>query len=332
MQTLCNKVASGQLELIHILGLPRSNGTALEIALTQLKEVTGQLNEPFYYHDMKGRRWDFIPSPGEEVRSFETGCAFIAERVAEEKGEKVQLVVHDLVQDLSLAEFEKLQTLNRHLIFTIRDPKKHALSMLTRYTNDLLSQPGGNLLKSSDVLKFMSDALTTEERLAFVKTLGDKFKIGDEGVDAARQKVIDRVIEEYNTPWENMEVFYHNMKEKHADHPYTVYDGGMLFSEPEKSLPRLVEKIKGLTYSLDMINNWTKGVKEQFRCIITRNWGDFAMVNAWNGPVRNSTGITKQNDSFHDELDIAIFPAALREHILNKYPIYKEMTASKEAI
>src|SRR5690348_16298355 len=104
-QYLQNLVGTGKLDIINVTGLPRSNGTALHVALTQAKAVTPQevivqLYEPFYYPDLKGHLWKYIPL-AKPLRTFDDRCQFIIKRYEEESpNEKVKLIIHELSQNL----------------------------------------------------------------------------------------------------------------------------------------------------------------------------------------------------------------------------------------
>lgn len=343
-QKLQNWVQGGQLELIHVIGLPRSNGTAVHLALTQAKEVAGQLNEPFYYPDLKGRIYKYKPTKQDPaVRTFEDGCGHIVKRYEDAIAKntqlkKVTLVVHDLSQDLTADEFRKLVKIQSHVIFVIREPSKQGLSLLTRYANDKLSQPGGNKLKSADVLKIMQNAsalktYATNKKTAevisldMVKKLIDKKDdkpLSDQEWETARCNVLEVFREEYTIAWDNLK-YFHKMIQK--DHPNTVFDADWLFENPETHLKALSDRIGTITYDPSMIDNWTKGIGDQFQCVITRNWGDLAKTNAWNGPARNSKGIPKQTDSVQLPVQAHQFPSEVRNQVQMRLSMYTDLLA-----
>jgi hypothetical protein len=65
-----------------------------------------------------------------------------------------------------------------------------------------------------------------------------------------------------------------------------------------------------------MIQGWTKGVGDDFHCIITRPQGAGAKNNAWNGPVRNSTGIDVKADSASAvKVTLADMPVEIRAQL-----------------
>lgn len=340
-QLLNQLVRDGKLEMIRVVGLPRSNGTALHLLLTQAPDVTGQINEPFYYPDMKGRKWSYRPQNDKSPpRTFEDGCAWLVKEYEKrrQEQEKVKLIVHDLSQDLTDKEFSQLCQIDSHTIFMVRDPIMNALSMFTRYVNDKLSQPGGKKLSSVEVLELMYSADDFESQclarpltisMELVRSLLDKKEgnLTSQDFIDARAKVIEIFLEEFTTPWENIRYFYEMSKDQ--GHAFSVFDSIKLFDQPEKHIAELTKRI-GVTYTPAMINNWTKCTKDKFTCIITRAWGDFANSNAWNGDVRNSTGIMRHKDSMQKRVDIAQFPSEVRQFIEQQITSYKQMLGGRE--
>ncbi len=340
-QQLSHLVENGQLELVHVLGKPRSNGTALHLALTQAEECQGQVNEPFYYPDMQARKWDWVPSAGEAIpRVFDDGCEWILNAYQEKKREglkKVVLVVHDLSQDLTAKEFRKLHNIVSHTVFVTRDPVKNALSMLTRYVNDTVSQPGGNKLSGSEVLEIASSgqnlqkfALANPDKISqeLIRILSrnkDK-ELTREDYDRARQCVLCIFSHQFSVAWENFEHFLSIARHEWAPRRFTVFNGSWLFEKPEDSLRSLTARIGSLSFTPSMINGWTKGVGPSFNCIITHNWGLFEQVNnAWNGPVRNSRGIVIQKDSVSTPMPLSAFPTEVTQTIQNASRIYSHI-------
>lgn len=342
-QQLQTLIANQKLECINVIGLPRSNGTALHLALTQAKEVHGQLNEPFYYPDIKGRKWSYVPDPAKPIRTFDDGCAFIIERYNEENTQhKVKLVIHDLSQNLTEHEFVSFLHFTSHTVFVVRDPINQALSMLVRYVNDKLSAPGGDKLSTQDVVKLMANennleiavkAKTESISLPLIYQLLGKNsaeELSSEDYKAAYHKVLDICLEEFTISWENIYHFFKVAQSSTNLRPFTVFDGESLFDNPEKQLMNLTRRIKSITFSSNMINHWTKGVKDQFHCVITRNWGDFAKVNAWNGPARNSTGITRHKNSTGAAMvHFDCFPPRIKNAIIKQQFAYREMLNQK---
>lgn len=342
LQELVNQ---NQLEIIRVIALPRANGTALHLALTQASEVQGQLNEPFYYPDLKSRKWNYRPSE-KPIRTFEEGCAFILERYKEAvklNTGKIQLVIHDLSSDLSDEEFKNLANIDRYTIFTLRDPLKLALSQLTRFVNDKLSQPAGNKIKTKEALFLLDDNTNMLEFMhnnpgkvseVLVRQILGKEKdaeLIEEDLKNARKKVIDHFIEEYKIAWENLYHFWTLAKSDPTHPSYSVFDGGWLFDQPEKSLKELTQSIGSITYTTDMIHNWRKGIGQDFKCVITRLWGELAQTNAWNGPSRNSTGIVRQPDSIHETLSLESFPKEIQKTIHNMFKFYQEMKGERQS-
>lgn len=316
---------SSNLNLIHVIGLPRSMGTALHMALSQAPEVDGQLNEPFYYPDLKGREWTYRPSE-EAVRTFEDGCRHIWEKyqnIQANADTEVTLVVHDLSQDLSDIEFKNMSQIAGHVVLVTRDPILNAMSMFTRYVNDKVAQPGGDKLSLGECLSLMKDEesfrqffqenpLRVDTKL--LAKLLEKEDVVDEDFPAARKKVIDIFRFEYLTAWKNMLKFIEIARENLSSREFTVFDSSKLTEDVEENLRSLVDRISGLTFTPDMMNDWSKFAGKEFDCIITKNWGDFAHINAWNGPVRNSKGL-KPKTSFAPKIPVEEFPSEVRPDI-----------------
>ncbi len=115
------------------------------------------------------------------------------------------------------------------------------------------------------------------------------------------------------------------MEKDFASHPHTVFDAKHLFENPESNFKALSERIKSITYSSEMLNKWTKGIGDQFRCIITQGWGEMAKTNAWNGPARNSTGIVVQKGSIEAPVPVEKFPLEVHQLIKKCEQFYKEI-------
>lgn len=342
-QTIKTLVQTDELELIHVVGLPRSNGTALHIALTQGEKVAGQINEPLCYPDLRGRKYSYLPE-GKPQRTFEEGCAHIVEKYYREKAthpqQKITLVIHDLSRDITEKEHRKLLKISAHMVFCLREPSQVALSMFTRYVNDKLSQPGGKKLKAAEVVDLMHDdqdfagyVRKHPESLSqalICKLLGkaESEPISDQELLVAKEKVIDIFLEEYEIAWDNLYRLFTITQMEAKKEEWSIFDSAWLFDKPEVHLKQLCERIKSIAYTPAMIFRWTKGVKENFHCIITRNWGHFAQINAWNGPVRNSSGIEKQPDSLNREVSLLEFPSRLRPAIRQRRLPYQQMLAS----
>lgn len=339
---------NGRFESFHVIGLPRSNGTALHQALVQAPEATGQINEAWNYHDLKGRDWDFVPSSGEVVRTFEDGCSFVMDHYQRfvSQTEKVKLVLHDLSYHITLEEFKQFQQLDSHIVFAIRNPLQHALSLLTRYVNDKISQPGGNKLNSQEALEFLDDNTDVVDYcekiqgkidLNLIRQLTGKEvneEMDHEDYVEAREKILEMLMHGYSACWNNLYQFFTmaSNEESSSTCPYTVFDSACLFNEPELHLNMLAERINGLSYTPQMVSGWTKGTGDDFNCVITRNWGDFAKINAWNGPARNSTGITFHKGSVKKSPKLHQFPEKFQSLIVKVTEFYLEMKKSPFAI
>lgn len=336
---LLQLVQSGKLDIIHVMGLPRSNGTALHLALTQAKEVSGQINEPLYFPD-KARKWNHVVLPDEKIRSFDEGCSFILDRykdAAQLTSGKVTLVVHNLSYQLMDDDFRKFLNLEKHIVFAIRDPRQVALSLFVRYVNDNLSEGGGDRVKTQDVLEFMNEdtdlsSFLLKNKEKFSTSMISQFvskdngeQVSSEDLKLARQKLISIFLDKFPMCWENLYHYYRVVKSEHPTHPHSVFDSSWLYNYPETHLRDLVERIKSITYTPDMIHNWTKGNKNQFRCIITRNWGKLAETNAWNGPVRNSTKIEPSKEKSSDTTTLESFPKEMRLVIGECDKLYREI-------
>ena len=347
-QQLIELTSSGKAEIVHVIGPPRSNGTALHLALAQ--RATGQINEPFYYPDFKGRKWSYVASPTDQVRTFDDGCDYILQRYKKEAVSKtsgpVTLVVHDLSPDLTEKEFENLLKFNSHLVFAIRDPRKQALSMLTRYVNDKISELGGNKLKTADVVQLMADGnkfhIYVNENPDKVSLpmiynlLGKKeedskrshevdTKISIDDCEIVREKILKIVSEEFSISWDNLYRFFQLTQTNFTKHPHSIFDAASLFNNPEKNLMELTKRIKIIKYHPDMVHNWTKFTGVNFDCVITRKWGSLAQTNAWNGPVRNSDKIVLQKGNLSEPVPLESFPPEFREVIKRQELPYERM-------
>lgn len=340
---LCELTRAGKLQIVHVVGLPRSNGTALHLALTQAKEAIGQINEPFNYPDLKGRHWSYRSTPETQIRTFEDGCDHILQRYKTEigsnsTGKPVALLVHDLSQDLTDTEFRKMLNFNTHLIFSIRNPLQQCLSLLIRYVNDKISEPGGNKLKTKDVIQLMANdkifhdfAMMNKDKISLqmiCKLVGKEMNAPLDGRDfqVAYRKILETVIEEFSISWDNLHHFFQVMQNQYPDRPQSVFDAASLFDKPDASLKALTKRIRILSYNPRMVDGWTKGINDQFQCVITRNWGSLAETNAWNGPARHSTGIRLQKEAVHSSIELDIFPSELAARIKESLRSYNAMS------
>lgn len=299
---------SKQLDIIHVIGLPRSRGTAVHLALAQAEEVSGQINEPFFYPDLKGRHWS-LRSEGQSVRTFEQGCEHLWKKFQSLKDgdKKITIVAHDLTQDLTDEEFILLANLAKHVVLCVRDPLLNARSMFERHVNDKLADAGGDKLSFDQCLKLMKGEAPVPEG------------------KPSRQEVFDHFAHEFQIPWENM-LRFHEISQDLYRHKVTVLDVECLTSDPETKLRWLVEETRVLTYTNDMVHNWKKFVGRNFDCIITKQWGEFAHHNAWNGPVRNSdklqfkTAEVRKEDFPAETLDVISFSQKAYDFMQNYVP------------
>lgn len=316
-------VRSHQLQIVQVIGLPRANGTALHIALTQSSEATAQLNEPFIHgNDLRPRKWEYVRVPTDTSRSFEDVCRHINTlfRAVYDPPKlpklPITLVLHDISFYITDEEYKKFSSLCSHTVFAIRDPTQQALSLLTRDVNDALFGSGSDVLKPADVLKHMA---TVDSFKTFVSTCGlPKGKITQNEADSKssdsiyrdfRDKILREFIEELEVCWVNTE---HYAKQMYfMGRSFSIFDAGWLFCEKlESHLQSLCKDIRVLTYTSDMMNKWVKGVGKDFHAV--ESWGEKANSNAWTGKVRNSTGIGRQTGSIDKSLPSDLFPSELR--------------------
>ncbi|MDP1836686.1 MAG: hypothetical protein Q8K75_12265 [Chlamydiales bacterium] len=336
-QKLQDDHAAGKLQMTNVIALPRAHGTAVELILTQ--GATGQINEPFSVFAMQQpeRKYTILDNPQKLEDAFQTGCTFILQRMQEEGDSEatVKLVTHDISQTLTLDDVRRLARISNHTVFVFRDPGQHMLSMLTRYTNDQWATPLGDALSSKDVLALMADGTDLRATIAassgkinestLCRCLGkpEAYVLTDEDLQLARQQTLTLVSEEFSAAWENLYSFVQDARVR-KDCPYSVFEGEGIFEE--EKVKALVENIGGLEYSQNMIKHWTIGVGDQFRCVTTRN---MPAENAWNGPVRHSTGVGHKPGSLSQAISSDLFPAALKEAVEAKVVLYRELKANQ---
>lgn len=354
-QRFQNLIANGQLQCIFVVGTPRGCGTAEHQALTQPDEMHGQLNEPFFYPEkaLKGRKFDYLPPLQNPIRTFDTGCEHILKRyhlaveklkLTEEqrKNTKIGLVIHELSHHFNLEEFRKIVPMSSHMVFAIRNTTQQIFSTLARYVNDKISQPGGNKIAPQETLTLMQSTAAFKEfwmknptrvSPALLNSLLGKSeqneKLCDEDFEKARKSVLDLTAEQSSIAWENLHCFYEVTKKEFAAHPHTVFDAESLFKDTEANLKQLCKRIKVITYTDKMVNGWTKGTGDDFHCVITEGWGAAAQTNAWNGPARNSKGITVQPGSIEKSIQVAQFPKELQSVIQKLDALYQQMYSDR---
>lgn len=344
-QRLVSLVGSHQLSLICVLGLPRSNSTALHLTLTQAPEVAGQVGQPFFCTEIPGRKWDYIPSEKTPRRSLEHGCRWILNSYEyyRKSGRVGQIifVVHELSTDIIESEFRKLNSLFDHTVYVIRDPSQVALSLLTRFVNDNLSQTGENNILSSEVFQLME---SNESFNKFIRENPNKFSpnqilklldrrfgsrltredlvSSNEDFSLARNYTLLKFKLEFKNAWENLGHFWQIAQKEFDADSFSVFKGEWLFDNPKKHLQELTQRIKSITFVPEMIHDWTKSVGKGFNCYPTRNWNG-AEKNSWNGPARNSTGIRKHSDAVLKKIPSEVFPTKIRDLVKDTYAIYE---------
>ena len=209
-----------KLRLLHVMALPRTNGTAFSIALTQAPEVQGQLNEPYFQTDLRGRRWDHVEiRPGVD-RTFEEGCANVLAKYHKNSAASqgmITICIHEISRDLTADEYTKILPLISYELFLIRDPLKHALSLLTRYANMALGNLMGSEIKTAGVLSLLS------------------------ADDALRAKTLPMFSGQFELSWSNMEHFITMIQESSDAPAWDVVDGGLLTGAPEPLLKHVSE-------------------------------------------------------------------------------------------
>lgn len=349
-------VENGDIKLYYELSIPRSNSTAWQIAICEAPEIHGQLNEPSFHKDFKSRPFN---SPyNESDRTFEEYFSRIVERLEgnKEKGKKgllsdksqkpVGIVVNDLVHSINQVELKAILRITNKITITIRDPRIQAHSVLTRIINDTLDEPGGGNISPRMALYLANKTEFSENELKNITGHGKdkvnptsimRFLKAPEGtlltslllVTAIRQ-VIDCCCENYlDICWENL-VQQINMINILAtsDTNLVIIDGSDLTDNPANIMQQSAKAL-GLTYTPNMIHGWKKGTSDNFHCCITEGWGDFAMKNHWNGPVRNSVGLEKKHNSINELPGIEEFPRAMWPSIQRALCIYTKIANHK---
>ncbi len=336
--TLARWVAEGTLRLFSVIGLPRANGTALSIALTQSPTIDGQLNEPFSHPVAKISRYDRQRT---DSRSFDDGCRHIVERVdqlsnrapgsfARRTRGPSALMLHDHAKDFSEQELRALEPLVEHVIFVIREPVKNALSRFTRLLNEMFSEEGGALISPQQALRVMkdSDAFATFARerpdLVLPHKLTTFLQVG--GYKAARIAFIKVLESLLMVDWDNVARFVDIMRTEQPESRWSVFDGDWLFSDPAGRLRWLSTRMN-IEYDGAMLNRWTKGVGEDHKCIVSQRFGERHAENAWNGPVRTSGGIEEKPESARaTACQVDDFPVELRRILQRAETVYGRLS------
>ena len=308
---LRDAVASGRLSLYYVVSVPRSNSTALMMALTQAPQIAGLLNEPFVRADHRAVPWDSgAPAHADH---FDDGCAHILERavdaartLASAKGAaSVGLCVHDHAKDLTEAQFRALASLSRHLFFAVREPLAQSASFLARMCNEAVGIRGRDTIRADAALALLKDAdafarhaeanIATIDRDHASRISGlDPAAIAPGNMKALHAALVARCLSELTKSWENLTRYAAIAREERM--PANVSDSATMLATPREHLAALCE-VSGLTFTPDMVDNWRKGTGDDFHCIISRPFGPGAATNAWNGPARTSRGITCHSGS-----------------------------------
>lgn len=348
-------IGTQKVKLYYELSLPRSNSTAWQIAFCEAPEIDGQINEPSFHHDLKSRKFEEIRKKGE--RTLEDYCSRILQRLELNQDEKTKkltpktnrpigLVINDLVTDINRVELAAVLQLTDKITITIRDPRIQGFSALTRCINDAIDSPEGGQISPKMALYLANKTYFTEEEFkeltgpgkdkinpsTAIKSLGyaEETMLRSEMLVKAIETAVKRCSEEY------IEICWNNLKEEmnfieKVAKPGTtliILDGSDLLKNPV-SMMRQSAKALGVTYTSDMVNRWKKATLNNFYCCITKDWGDFAMKNAWNGPVRNSRRFESKPDSIAKAPAVEEFPISMRTGLISALSIYSQVVKKK---
>lgn len=349
-------VATGQVNLLWELSLPRSNSTAWQIAICEAPEIKGQINEPSFHRDLRSRSFHLPSKKGD--RSLEEYCGRILERLEgnKKKGKlglfadgderSVDLVINDLVTDVRKVDLEAILPLTRKIAITIRDPRLQAYSALTRTLNDTLDAPGGGNISPAMALCLATKTHFTKEEFAALLGPGkdrvnpatimrflkkpEVMALTPELLLEAIRLTIAHCKEDYvDICWNNFKQQMQYIK-KHASTgtAITVIDGSDLTEHPI-SIMQQSSKALGITYVPTMVYQWRKASFKKFYCCVTEGWGELAISNHWNGPARNSERLERKPSSIADVLALEMFPLAMQDSIKEALKIYRQVSQYK---
>jgi len=313
--TLTGLVHRKSLEIIHIVAPPRTYGNALHLALTQSPCVAGQINEPHFSSHYQGRTWG-EEGAREGTRSFDDGCSDILTTVESAQRKQIEkpvrVVIHNISADLNREEFEKMCLISKRTVFMTRPLQAIAQSLMMRYANDQFTGPASDKLNPQAVDTLMSSLESTKQYLSTNLDLQHLQNTSDKDLQILKETVQQLVIDKLERSWSNL--FQGIRFCKDQKFPYTIFPSEQIFTEAVNHLETLSTEC-GIRYSDDMIHNWHKCVGKDFNCSITRNWGDLAHTNAWNGPARNSTGIRFQNNGTKQTVSLSLLPEKIQSSI-----------------
>ncbi len=333
-------VRIGKVEFIYIMALPRTCGTALHQALAQADEVSGQINEPACYDDVRGRRYDFKPSPTDKLRTFDTVCQRIFS-CYNPASTHMKFVIHDISVFATTEEVMKMNKLTRNTICVIRSPLNMAISQFTRIINDRLAQPGGDVLSSNEVFYLMSphfEGIEPQGKIDFVMSRPQLVKrirdfhskkegepVTAEEIDAARKSAVEYAQEQYCFAWDNLFEFFKFYKR--AQNQRLVVFNGDLLQKPNvdhhATLKELVSHFPSITYKPDMVNNWVKGVKERFVCFVSKIVGK---NSAWNRSSHSNTCLTSEHSTvLKNPRHLGEFPLEMQKVIRERFSIFNQI-------
>lgn len=350
---LCELVEKEQVNIIFELSLPRSNSTAWQIAISEAPEIHGQINEPSFHPDVKGRRHNepFKSDAGE--RSFDEYCKRILDRLemlfSGTSTRPIGLVVNDISHSLRTDELTAILKLSNKIAVTIRNPMSQLASVLTRVVNDSLVGYDSANLSTQKVLSLVKQEMFLDKEIAELIGVGkekinpnwilSKLSLPKETPFTAKilKRAIDLAInhcisQHLDICWDNLDQHFETIKNYRPHPSLIIIDGSDLVKDPETIMKKSSSGLK-LTYTKNMIDHWQKANKDNFYCCITANLGkEQAMQNAWNGPVRNSTQLEQKPESIKDCPSLQDFPTIMHPKLKSAMKIYRKMCSQKEKL
>lgn len=329
-EILKRKVRSGSLILYFVFSLPRTNSTAFHIALTQASEVNGQLHEPFLNFNLKPIHYDTLL--GEQDRSFDFGCGIILQRLNEFTSVQspIKLIIHEQICNVTAEEFSLLLELSNNIIFLTRHPILQGFSYLTRFLNIYLNSSSSNGMKSEQISKLVSSMETSSNEdfsLLVNKFISKQQVLNILRKDPSHELTFEEILKAYysavdlakrrlETVWSTFDYYLPKFLELKDKKNLVVLDSGDVLEHPKEIFQSITCKLSGLSFSCDMVNNWTKAIGKNFYTIenFSKDHPGMNRANSersgWIGLAITSTGFVNQSQSFLPTIDD--FPSNLK--------------------
>ncbi len=358
-QKLINLIDEKKLKCYFVLSLARTRSTALQLSLAQASEVSGQINLPFNSGKFSRPQTDEYLYNDFRDKISNTSVEEVSKRINNvvepliKKDGYANFIIHEHFDFLAKEYLSFLCKLSTNFIYCIRDPRIQFLSYILRAFNKFFlendSRDNCESFTSDDLLVLFSlykskPEIFSNKMMKIVARKNIKLYQGDNWYRYSNYEKLSKnitvndlfsiflsfVVKELEVAWINAEstieyLFSYNDKEQIN---MVLVDGENFVKQPSKTLKHITSNIVGLSFSDKMVNGWDKSTSDNFVCYMMEY-----NKNTWNGPSRNSKGITFVNDGTNGHiLEPALLPENLANVLKKSIVIYQRLSSYKFVI